>query len=444
MSLLEKLRKDNSELRKLRYTDFGNKEPLITKPLPKVDEQTGRNPLLGNNVVAKSLTDVLRVSKFLTTGSGVKFIANQALLIQAQNGGKVLRTIPTLAKTLGKLIAQVGVTGLGIRLESGAISKYVRNRSNFVVGEEGQETLDEKVNQSLNANKETGIKNRKHDTDRVDLYNDKRTYGENSQPNFVIPIPGEGLGFPTKFNTPASVGNLNKATEARKVVKESLRKNQETYRSTFGLSLSGSADRLNLTTVNTVEISGESNTLIEPISFIIREPGKNPDYIRIRAYVESFTDNYNASWNSTSYIGRAEPVHNYTGFKRDFSFKFKIAAHSKAELIPLYRKLETLVSSTAPSYSDTFMRGVLVEVKIGDYLNSPGFFTSFGISWDTMMAWEIGYGSTGSDFKKEDGGKILPHSLDIQANFTPIHTNIPQSIRSSVENTSAGTFIKYV
>lgn len=153
------------------------------------------------------------------------------------------------------------------------------------------------------------------------------------------------------------------------------------------------------------------------------------------AFIDSFSDSYTGDWNSTNYIGRAEPVYNYTGFKRDYSFNFKVASFSVNELKELYRKLNTLAGTTAPTYSGTFMRGTFVRLKIGDYLDStPGFISSIGFSWNTTYPWQA---QTEQEFKNIDEGGVydnvplLPHILDVSCNFTPIHNFIPQTNTNS-------------
>ena len=154
------------------------------------------------------------------------------------------------------------------------------------------------------------------------------------------------------------------------------------------------------------------------------------------AYIDSFSDSYTGNWNSTNYIGRAEPVYNYTGFNRDYSFNFKVAALSAGRLQDLYQRLNVLAGTTAPTYSGTFMRGTFVRLKIGDYLDlTPGFISSIGFSWNTTYPWQA---QKDEKFITTDGGgntvegeydnlPLVPHVLDVSCNFTPIHNFIPQT-----------------
>ena len=154
----------------------------------------------------------------------------------------------------------------------------------------------------------------------------------------------------------------------------------------------------------------------------------NPAYqdsMIFRAFLDDYSDNYNADWNSFNYNGRGESFHTYNSFSRSINFSFKIAAQSRWEMMPLYRKLNFLVSNTAPDYRDTRMRGPFMKLTIGSMIDrTPGFFSSINLSWKTDYPWEIAIDSP------ELGGSkdllVLPHVLDVSCAYTPVHNFIPQ------------------
>jgi len=203
----------------------------------------------------------------------------------------------------------------------------------------------------------------------------------------------------------------------------------------FGVGADYGSDELNLfggqgQTIDdsflTQVIPNEISEII-PFEFQVFDPDKggNAQYLYFRAYLDSFTDNFTGNWNGTKYIGRAEEVYNYTGFDREVSFDFKIAAMSSAELRPLYRKLNFFAGVTAPSYdtNGSFMRGVYTKVSIGDYLQAvPGFFSSINLSWDTNYPWEIGVDANG----EENDVPRNPTILNVSTTFKPIHNFNPE------------------
>ena len=73
---------------------------------------------------------------------------------------------------------------------------------------------------------------------------------------------------------------------------------------------------------------------------------------------------------------------------------------------------------------------VVVFASIVGIPPTPGFFSNIGLSWQKDYPWEIAMDSPegGLDKKMME----LPHVLDVQCSFTPIHNFIPKtSIQSS-------------
>jgi hypothetical protein len=70
---------------------------------------------------------------------------------------------------------------------------------------------------------------------------------------------------------------------------------------------------------------------------------------------------------------------------------FTVYAQSKAELIPMYKKLNYLASTLAPDYTSAgFMRGNLVRLTMGGYLyEQPGFISSLTYDIPQEAPWEI-------------------------------------------------------
>lgn len=150
----------------------------------------------------------------------------------------------------------------------------------------------------------------------------------------------------------------------------------------------------------------------------------NTDVIAFRAFLEDFTDNFNASHNEYNYNGRGETFYTYNGFKRNINLSFKIAAQSRHELLPLYRKLNYLVSNTAPEYS-SFGRMVtpFMRLTVGHWCDRvPGVLNSVGLTWQKDYSWET---------SEDDDVLILPHVLDVSVQFTPVHNFLPEKGISS-------------
>jgi hypothetical protein len=155
----------------------------------------------------------------------------------------------------------------------------------------------------------------------------------------------------------------------------------------------------------------------------------NAVYMHFRAFLDNFDDNYNANWNPVNYIGRGDTLYNYGGFTRTVSLGFTAFAQSKAELIPMYKKLNYLASTLSPDYTQAgFMRGNLLRLTVGGYLyEQPGFITSLQYGIPENSTWEIAISNEGFvDGVGDQSVKELPHMIKCTIAFTPIHTFLPE------------------
>jgi hypothetical protein len=162
------------------------------------------------------------------------------------------------------------------------------------------------------------------------------------------------------------------------------------------------------------------------ISIVNNDDPSRRDWIFFRAYIDSFSDSYTADWNSYNYVNRAESMYRYKGFGRSISLTFKIAAQSRAELLPLYKKLNRLASSIAPDYSENgFMRGNLIYLTIGDWLtDTPGILNGMTLTITEGIPWEIARDDKGD---KQNDILQLPHIIEISGfEFIPIHNFVPK------------------
>jgi hypothetical protein len=176
----------------------------------------------------------------------------------------------------------------------------------------------------------------------------------------------------------------------------------------------------------------------------------NPDqptektFVHFPAFFDgAITDNMSAGWDSFKYLGRAEEFYNYTGFSRDISFSFTVAAQSKPELSLMYQKLNYLQSSLTPNYNitDGFMRGNIHQLTLGGYFyEQPGVLTSLNYTMPQDSPWEIGIPADSADGEdiggisyRDPSVKELTHMIQVQVSFKPIHTFLPQIVGSALD-----------
>ena len=157
-------------------------------------------------------------------------------------------------------------------------------------------------------------------------------------------------------------------------------------------------------------------------------------FMHFRAFIDSFSDNYSAEWNSFKYSGRGENLYHYNGFDRQISLSFTVYAQSKAELIPMYRKLNYLASTLAPDYTAAgFMRGNIVRLTLGGYLfEQAGFISSLTYEFPQEASWEIAIDDKG---ERDASVKELPFMIRVTGMaFTPIHDFLPKKVAPSAAN----------
>jgi hypothetical protein len=164
-------------------------------------------------------------------------------------------------------------------------------------------------------------------------------------------------------------------------------------------------------------------------------------FIHFRAFIDSMSDSYTATWNNFQYLGRGENFYTYNGFTRTISLAWTVAAQSKPELIAMYKKLNYLASSLTPDYSaNGYMRGVLCQLTVGGYLyEQPGFISSLTYDIETDAPWEVAIGTSfategeeATTLQGDPSVKEMPHIIKVQGfSFTPIQKFLPRLQQNS-------------
>jgi hypothetical protein len=218
--------------------------------------------------------------------------------------------------------------------------------------------------------------------------------------------------------------------------------------------VSTAADKVNASYIYKNAVDANSNYGKDPelndiIPFYIailnndlQNGGPYKKYMHFRAFIDSFSDNYNADWNSINYMGRAEKFYKYKGFDRTINMSFTVAAQSKQEITAMYDKLNFLASSLAPEYLDSvtsgYMAGNIAYITLGGYLyEQPGIITQLTYDIPEESPWEIGINTNGGPADPKSV-RQLPHIIRVtNFQFTPIHTFRPE--KQSFKNDKLGT-----
>ncbi|MBL18883.1 MAG: hypothetical protein CMC82_03510 [Flavobacteriaceae bacterium] len=185
------------------------------------------------------------------------------------------------------------------------------------------------------------------------------------------------------------------------------------------------------------------------IATIDTENPHKKEFIHFRAFIDSFSDTYNGSWNPQKYMGRGEPFYKYDSFVRDINLSFTVAAQSREEIMIMYKKLNYLASNLAPDYTKAgYMAGPLVQLTLGGWCYElPGFIKSMTLDVPQESPWEIAIPSSDKEVKDFGGIKIrdtdmkeMPMICKVSGfNFTPIHTFRPAKQKNTFTSPSDGS-----
>jgi hypothetical protein len=156
-----------------------------------------------------------------------------------------------------------------------------------------------------------------------------------------------------------------------------------------------------------------------------------------RAYLTDLSDDNSAEWSDVKYAGRGDKFYIYTGFTRKINISFKVAALSADEMKFIYQRLNFLMSNTMPDYSNELMRGPLIRMTVGNWVDSQlGILNSVNFKIPQDSPWEIA-------LDEPEGGSaadklILPHIVEVSLSFTPIgsETRANNLISKKSETTS--------
>lgn len=347
-----------------------------------------------NTSLDRRKTDVNRITEFFKTPIGKQFIAKQVIL-QSQN------KFPPKIYNLGiNTLEQVAATGLANVKKGGALS---------IGGIDIAETLGAEVNYiTLKEFKGIGV----FDGVRGGLLREV---------NY-------GLGSPGK-------------NDSKDILNNSLRKitggivNPLPYDHESSIKV----DQVNALPIfqkgdNTSETNFENKSKdFIKFQFEVKTQSGGNHIIAFRAFLDSLSDDFNASHNEYKYNGRGEPFYIYNKFDRKIRLSFKIAAQTRSEMKPLYQKINYLAAQTAPNYSETLgrIRTPFMYLTVGDWFNRiPGFVSNVSLAWQKHYPWEIALDKQTIDGKTE--GKdaemlVLPHVLDVNLNYQPIHNFVPNN-----------------
>ena len=138
-----------------------------------------------------------------------------------------------------------------------------------------------------------------------------------------------------------------------------------------------------------------------------------------RCTMTGFTDSFNPGWDRIDIMGRPDGAYLYTSFDRQVSFNFTVAALSRSEMIPMWRKLNYLSTYTMPDFIGSARpSGPFMRISIGDlFKNTPGFISSLSYTIPDETTWDIAEDAKVT-VNANVNAKQLPMAMEVAMSFT--------------------------
>jgi len=113
--------------------------------------------------------------------------------------------------------------------------------------------------------------------------------------------------------------------------------------------------------------------------------------VSFKAFLETYTENFQCRWNGQTVLGRPDPIQTYQGTQRNINLSWKIPAFSLQDSIGNLQKTSTLTRMLYPEYSrvdsaSTISKGPLVKIKFANLI----FDASRGFDGDVRTCGLLG------------------------------------------------------
>jgi len=167
-----------------------------------------------------------------------------------------------------------------------------------------------------------------------------------------------------------------------------------------------------------------ANTDSDFIDLIVGSKRNNTS-VKFKAFITSFSDSFNMSWNDINYVGRQDTLKSFKGVTRGGSIGFKVAALTEADMAINFTKLNNLVKIAAMGSSGgdaNYVQGPMCSITVGRWFkNTPCIFNS--IKYDVQTAeysWDI--------------DKQMPHLVDVSLDFVVLGDTSGKPLNASSNN----------
>ena len=178
------------------------------------------------------------------------------------------------------------------------------------------------------------------------------------------------------------------------------------------------------------------------ITFYFEDGEEGTNVMPFRCTMTGYSDSFTPGWDRIDIMGRPDGAYLYTTFERSVSFNFTVAALSRSEMIPMWRKLNYLSTYTMPDFNGSARpSGPFMRISIGSlFKNTPGFISSLTYTIPDDTNWDIAEDAKGSKPNKD--AKQLPMVVDVAMSFTVVGDFRPQMMGRAYSLQGEGDWLK--
>lgn len=157
------------------------------------------------------------------------------------------------------------------------------------------------------------------------------------------------------------------------------------------------------------------------IKFYFEDGNQGYNVMPFRCTMTGFSDSFSPGWDRIDIMGRPDGAYLYNSFERSISFTFMVAALSRSEMIPMWRKLNQLASYTMPDFGGGGKpAGPFMRITIGHmFQQTPGFITSLSYTVPDDATWDIAEDD-------DNDAKQLPMVVEANVSMTIVGDFRPQ------------------
>lgn len=274
----------------------------------------------------------------------------------------------------------------------------------------------------------------KNKSEKIDLKGDFRNLIDDSTTNQSF-LGKRDTDYFQNYNleTRYGFGTLGKVGEDRTTAPNFIRKKGTEFtgkasnRKILASDRNFRGDRITATDINTEGTlsTDEVRKDKDLIKFYFQDGDQGRNVMLFRCTINGFNDSFVPGWDRVEILGRPEGAYLYSSFERSISFNFSVAALTRSEMIPMWRKLNYLASYTMPDYGGGQKpSGPFMRITIGDlFQETPGFIESLSYTVPDECTWDIA-----EDADENPDAKQLPMMVDVSMTFKIIADYKPQMI----------------